>query len=455
MGITCIWLLFVFFLLENVFTGAHGPIDNVLKLSGNTLARFSSLNPDPKTSQFIGENFKQLATLNDFGPTKVNETDFAYQIWSSSGELLTSSNELNNMPLVKPNSSKLGVEIEMGEWVVMAIASPNQKVIAVVGYTKTFYGRLKRGVLIQTLIPYTILLGTLSVVLWFALRVGLLPLRELALQLVNRQYDNLTPLLPSKNYLEISPIIAALNEKMQLLEKHINTERGFFADAAHELRTPLAALSAQAHLVLTEKNPTKQAEALEQFQSGINRTALVLSKLLQLAKFDSQQGPVKLYEVDLVKIIRNLIAEYTPRAFDQNKLIELEAPDRAYCLCDDSAIRIAVDNLIDNALQYSPSGSLINVVIKINKQAVEILVIDNGLGIAEQDRDKIFERFERLNLVNITGSGLGLSIVKRIVNLHSGSINVSDGPNGLGTTFTITLPHLSDVSSQVGYIKLA
>jgi signal transduction histidine kinase len=420
----------------------NGAANSDLRMVSSALARFASVQDDSDRSRAIAEQIRQILVEQTEGVI-IKDNEFSYQLWRSDGELILASTETPPMPRIPPGKIAIKKRVEYENWVAMANPSPDGKLLAVIGYSQNFFKRLDHEIALQSLQTYLISLFVMTIVLWLAVRYGLRPLRDFASMLDSRRHDDFSALTPARNYVETQPMLSALNDKMQQIGNMVETERTFFADAAHELRTPLAVLSAQAHLVTVEDDPDRRAEALAELEGGVQRAAQVLNKLLTMARFQSTQNRPVLAKTDLVSLVSDVIAEHAPRSLESHHELALDAPDTAYCFCDASAIHIAVDNLVDNAIRYSTRHSQILVSVEEKSDSISIAVADEGPGIAPADRGKIFDRFERLDNCDSAGSGLGLSIVKRIVELHRGTIAVKDGIHKRGTQFEIALPKQS------------
>jgi signal transduction histidine kinase len=416
----------------------NGVADSDLRMVSGALARLASILDDTEHSRAIAEQIREILVEHTEG-VNIKNNEFSYQLWRSNGELMLASTEVPPMPRIPPGTIATKQRVEYEHWVVMARPSPDGKILAVIGYSQDFFSRLDRQILLQTLQTYLISMAVLTVALWLAVRYGLRPLRGLASTLNSRRHDDFSALTPPREYVETQSMVAALNDKIQRIGSMVETERAFFADAAHELRTPLAVLSAQAHLVAIEKDAGQRAEALAELEAGVARAAQVLNKLLTMAKYHGAENRAVLVETDLVQLVSDIVAEHAPRAIEANQELALDAPVRAHCLCDAMAMRIAIDNLVDNAIRYSPPGGQILIRVQEKADSVCISVADEGPGVAVADRGRIFERFERLDNSVTTGSGLGLAIVKRIVELHNGTISVSEGLSNRGTQFEISL----------------
>ncbi len=439
LAVTAVWVGLAITSFYQTYDKETGVIDQELRLVSNAVARLTNLNPDVEYMRSVVEQLKAII-IESAAPFKIEAKDIAFQIWDHDGHLILAVPANNTMPNTMPVLTSKPEKIQYADWHTMAGQSPDGKLLTVVGYSNYYYAQMKRLIIEQIVSTYLASIFIATIALWLAVRFGLRPMRDLALQVSAKKHDDFSPMTPSREYLEMRPMVSALNDKMQRIGNMIETERIFFADAAHELRTPLAVLSAQAHVVAIEKDAGLRAEALAELEAGVQRSARVLNKLLTMAKYQGAETRAALANTDLVPLVSDIVAEHAPRAIEAELELSLDAPRVANCLCDAVAIRIAIENLVDNAIRYSPQGGQILVLVQEKPAGTSIIVADEGPGIVAADRIKIFERFERLDTCATTGSGLGLAIVKRIVELHKGTIAVLDGFNHSGTQFEMILP---------------
>jgi two-component system sensor histidine kinase QseC len=234
-------------------------------------------------------------------------------------------------------------------------------------------------------------------------------------------------------------MVAALNRLLQQLNTLLEREKRFLADAAHELRTPLAVLRIHAQNALDAPDPADRTEALRQMLHGVDRATRLVAQLLTLARLEPNAAQLKLQQVDLQAFVRNELAELIPLALERDQDLMLNTDEMGdYRLqADATSLGVLLQNLVGNAIQYTPLHGRITVQLKDARDMVEVQVHDSGPGVPAAMRDKLFERFFREG--SGTGAGLGLSIVQRIVELHRGSIALEDSPLG-GLGVRVRLP---------------
>jgi signal transduction histidine kinase len=271
-------------------------------------------------------------------------------------------------------------------------------------------------------------------------KVGLRPVSELGRSISTRSPDNLAPIVTARRYPELGPLIDELNRLLHKVRGAQAVERRFFADAAHELLTPIAALRAQTHLLATAPDDDSRTQAQADVEGGLERIASMIRQLLTIARMSSTEVRLDVRLQDLVPLIQQRLGIAASRALDREIDIDLQAPRECACLFDPNAMSSVLDNLIDNAIRYVPPCGHIRVTLRRHAHAVWIAVADDGPGIALEYREKVLERFFRVPGSTATGSGLGLAIVAQIVSLHRGLVMLRDGLNSRGLMVCIRLP---------------
>lgn len=286
------------------------------------------------------------------------------------------------------------------------------------------------------------LLFTLPLLLlpaWLVLRMGLRPLRSMGRDIARRPETDLSPLPPSP-YAELSPVVQAVNRLMARLELRLNREREFLVDAAHELKTPLAVVQVNAESLLTAPDVERRQAARERLRDGVQRLSHVVNQLLSLNRSQRELQPKDRQSHDLVALTRDRITLLLALANTRRIELELQSPEEAPMLMSRECMGSLIDNLVDNAIKYTPPGG--EVVVRIEQQAGALVfsVSDNGPGIPPELRKQVFERFYRMPDQAETGSGLGLSIVERTAGQHGGSVALGSGLHGRGLSVTVRLP---------------
>lgn len=274
--------------------------------------------------------------------------------------------------------------------------------------------------------------------LWWAAHRGFEPVRRLALDVARRQSGDRTLIANKGGYAELAPLIHAFNGLLEREALQLDSERGFLADAAHELRTPLAAVSAQAHRLTAATDDTTRAQAADALQRGIQRVSHLLTQLLTTARIDATTNFTQRDPVDLAELLRLKIAALVPIARRKSIDMSLDSPESVVIAANLSGLTSIVENLVDNAIRYTPEGGSVVVELKQGSAEVELVVKDTGPGISPELRERVFERFFRVPGVQAEGTGLGLAIVKKLSEAYGAPIQLGTGLNGQGLSVAMT-----------------
>lgn len=300
-------------------------------------------------------------------------------------------------------------------------------------------GELVQKIALRSLLPDLIGLPLLALLVWLAIGWGLRPLQRMAESIKARAPDSLAPLVFGPLPHELEPMGAAINRLLLQVNQLLDQEKRFIADAAHELRTPLAVLRIHAQNALETPDPEDRREALRQLGAGVDRATRVVAQLLTLARLDPDVVQLAMRPINLLDYLRNDLAELTPLALERHQELSLKADEAAdyRLLADGPSLGTLLQNLVSNAVQYTPDGGRIRVQLQAQVDAIVLRVQDSGPGVDEAQREKLFERFYRLG--DGQGAGLGLSIVRRVVELHRGTIALGESPLG-GLEVCVRLP---------------
>jgi two-component system sensor histidine kinase TctE len=295
--------------------------------------------------------------------------------------------------------------------------------------------------------PQFLILPLAVALVWFGLSRGLAPLKAMQMRIRARRPDDLSPLDARDTPEELVPLVESFNDLLQRLNQNLATQRRFLADAAHQMKTPLAGIRTQAELAARQTDPEERARSLSQLSRSSARAAHMVDQLLALARTENIDAAAPFERTNLAAIARDAVADRAPLALERGIDIGFEAQGDAWVTGRRVLLAEMLDNLIDNALRYTPEGGIVNVRIQGLEDEVEVDVEDNGRGIAPADREFIFERFYRVLDGQTEGSGLGLAIVREIVAQHDAWIEVRDGlpwpperGRGRGTSFVVRFP---------------
>ncbi|ATJ84544.1 ATP-binding protein [Halomonas beimenensis] len=367
------------------------------------------------------------------------EGKVAFQIWRGERLLLRSA----SAPMAPFTARRDGYEdvgLDDHQWRVFALSGPGDGLRVLVGEREDVRGELVTAIALRTLAPDLLGLPVLAGLLWWAIGWGLRPLSRLATQIQSRDPHNLRPLPDTPLPRELATITRALNRLLARIRDLRTREKRFIADAAHELRTPLAVLDLHAQNALASEDPADRREALTQLRAGVARATRLVAQLLTLARLDpEQEEDAPSQATDLLHEVREALAELLPLASEQGQDIRLDADEAAdwRLSTEPGAILTLVQNLVGNALQHSPTGGRVDIALTPEPDAVVLRVDDQGPGIPAERRGRVLARFHRAGPG--AGAGLGLSIVDRPVPRHGGRLSLEAAPGG-GLRVVVRLP---------------
>ena len=288
--------------------------------------------------------------------------------------------------------------------------------------------------------PLLAALPALAIAIWLGVGSGLRPLADLRRELARRGPGDLARLDAARAPLEIEPLVAELNRLFGRIDEALQRERRLTADAAHELRTPLAVLSTQAQVARRASSDAERNEALDALVAGSERAARLIEQMLTLARLESGQSEGAVQRADLRALARAALADAAPFALGKNLDIALEDGATVEVTGHPGLLEILLRNLFDNAVRYTPAGGQVRIAVSSAGGAARVEVRDNGPGVPPQELARLGERFHRLAAPGETGSGLGLSIVLRVAELHRGRVRFAPGPGGTGLAVSVELP---------------
>jgi two-component system OmpR family sensor kinase len=294
---------------------------------------------------------------------------------------------------------------------------------------------------LRALLPFVVLVPLFGAMIWFAVGRGLRPLSTMSRAVAKRRPDALSPLAERGLPEELQPLAGSLNDLLARLDAALGAQRRFTADAAHELRTPLAALKLQLDVARRAADSPTRHTAYDDLDAGVERASHLVDQLLTLARIEPEALATRAVEVDLVALAKDAIVARGALAADKGVDLGLarEAPARVHG--DPSSLAILLSNLLDNALRYTPAGGRIDVAIDADAAGGALLTVaDTGPGIPPEERERVFDRFFRSPGNREPGSGLGLSIVKRIADAHHAAIELTAPERGSGLVVHVRFP---------------
>ena len=316
------------------------------------------------------------------------------------------------------------VQIGDTAWRVFAARGGERDVQVFVGEQVESRSSILWAVLRSVLWPMVVALPLLGLAAWWAVYSGVAPLRSLGRTLAGRRPEALEPVAVAGAPSEMTPMLDALNGLFERIAMLLDSERRFTADAAHELRTPIAAIRAQAQVALAESDDALRSHALRSTLEGCDRATRLVEQLLTLSRLEAGAAPVAT-TLDLSALVRGVVAETALRAVRKQQTIEVDAPLPCRMAGDPTLLAVLVRNLVDNAIRYSPPRAAVKVGVATHGAQVRLRVEDSGPGMTQQDSARLGERFFRVLGTGEGGSGLGWSIVRRIAAAQGAAIHVS------------------------------
>ena len=324
---------------------------------------------------------------------------------------------------VQPGSGKGAVTVQVAEPVTVRTGSA-------------------REVLLRMTWPQAILIYLSAVAVWYGVRRGLAPLARLRREIQGRSDRDLSPLPKAQAPEEVQPLIHAMNELLQRLSLVLSAQQRFVADAAHQLRTPVAGIKTQTELALRLTDPAQQQQVLHQLHTATTRLSRLIHQLLALARTEpGAQAAHAMRPTDLGREMREAASEWVPKALQGNIDLGFEGPDEPLMVRGNAILlREMLGNLLDNAIRYSPPGGRVTVQVTRKGTEVMLQVEDNGAGIPPDERERVFERFYRLLGTDADGCGLGLAIVREVAQAHGADVSLDSGAGGRGTAVRVRFP---------------
>lgn len=342
-------------------------------------------------------------------------------------------------------------------WLAGADAAPGNDALVQVAETLGRRSQLATEIIKGVILPQFVILPLAVMLVWFALLRGIRPLAELQRRIRRRESTDLSPIPEADVPEEVAPLVSAINDLLQRLDSTIATQRHFLADAAHQLKTPLAGLRTQAELAEREidsgrGDPASIKHSLRQIARSTQRAAHMVNQLLAMARAEDSGQASRHQPVDLAAVTRAVVRDFVPRAIERRIDLGYEGPDAGpgtRLVAEPVLLSEMVRNLVDNALRYTPQGGTVTarVVPDPFGQVVVLQVEDTGPGIAPAEREAVFRPFYRALGTQVDGSGLGLAIVLEVAQRHEAEVTVVDARPRSGATaaapgalFTVRFP---------------
>ncbi|SOZ60576.1 putative sensor histidine kinase [Cupriavidus taiwanensis] len=428
---------------------ANGPFDRALEASAIVLSQ--------QVREVNGRVTLQLP-LSAREILRADETDnIYYQVVGKRGEYIAGDQDLplpseddqGHAGLVSLRDDRVaGNDVRVAyTYIELKQVSGTQPVLVQVAETLDKRARLANEIIKGVILPQFVILPLAVVLVWFGLSRGLAPLTAIQQRIRARNPGDTSPIDERAAPQEITPLVGSFNDLLARLDQSVQTQKRFIADAAHQMKTPLAGLRMQAELAQREQSPEELRRSLAQIAGSSERTAHLVTQLLSLARMENLAGTGGMAALDLAALAREVVKDWLPQAWARDIDLGLDADDHPVMVQGNRLMLTEMlNNLLDNAIRYTPRGG--HATVRVSADAFEpfayLDVEDTGPGIAPSERERVMERFYRVLGTNTEGSGLGLAIVREIVQQHGGDVQISDhvyqhSPRLAGAHFRVTL----------------
>jgi two-component system sensor histidine kinase TctE len=460
MSVALTWLV-----AQNI---ANRPYDRELGELARTIARQVVVEPgsDTRGTSHVGLKLPELAA----DVLRADDTDRIYfQVLGARGEFVAGDRELPqpDEPPAPPQELRYRDEEVQAEqvrvayfWLAATGRAGESPPLIQVAETLDKRSRLATEIIKGVILPQFVILPVAVLLVWLALARGISPLNELQQRIRKRESQDLSPIEQRDAPEEVAPFVGAINDLLSRLDTSISAQKHFLADAAHQLKTPLAGLRMQAELAQREidsgnGDPASIKRSLQQIAHSSQRAAHMVNQLLAMARAEDNEMARRQQPVPLAELARETVQDFVPKALDLGLDLGYEGPETGEppgtLMGQPLLVRELVRNLVDNALQYTPSGGTVTVRVMADPfgQVVVLQVEDTGPGIPEAEREQVFQPFYRALGTQVDGSGLGLAIVREVVEKHNAEISIADARprafasaqgQGPGALFTVRFP---------------
>lgn len=425
-----IWLV----ALGMAYLEAHDELDELLdqrleQTAGTLIALdFEEVGERPATDSDDDDEFQQPDVLDAV----------QFQVWNRDGRLLLHSEDAPAVPF-DDSSGFRKAQAGGTQWQSFARWRKDHSVQVRVFDDEGERRLLTAEIIGRVALPLTIALPLLTVLIWIAIGRALRPLQSLSRAVSARDAEHLSALDPEGIPNEVHPLILSLNALLERLGRSLDAERRFTADAAHELRTPLAAIRAQAQVALASLDPAERQHALDGIIAGADRATRLAVQLLTLARAE-RETPLPDTQVDLGAVARQSIALRAEAALRKEQELSLGGDETAWLAGDADLLEALCGNLVDNAIAYVQPGGHIEVTLHVTPAGVRLQVLDDGPGVESTYRQRLLDRFYRVPGNSSQGSGLGLSIAQHIARRHRATLTLTTGLDGGGFGVQVDFP---------------
>lgn len=355
------------------------------------------------------------------------------QVWR--GKNLVFSSDPDS-PLPPPQGPGLADEIVAGQ-VWHTFVSRSGDTLVRVAQVRLARWETLAEISVQQFWPVLSLTPLIALFLWFGIGYGLKPLSRIASGLKWRDANNMQAIETAAMPTEVKPLVDALNDLLQRLDHAFTLQKQFIADAAHELRTPIMGLGLQAELLPQAASSEERDEIVARIRTGTVQLTHLAGQLLTLARLDPDAGHADWHAVDLTQLARSVVTDRERLAAATGIDLGVNSTQTVFVQGNADNLRVLLNNLVDNAIRYAGAQARVDVTVRRDDPYVVLQVSDNGPGIPKPERERAWERFYRGSGHTGTGSGLGLSIVRRVAEQHHATVALDTGLDGKGLTVSV------------------
>ena len=412
---------------------ATKPFDRALEFNLQALTQFV-VAKDKRVSFNLTPQARDLLRADD--------SDLVYyQVLGVRGELISGEGDIplpRDTDPPEPGRVMLRDDVLRGDEVRVAYVwldrntEPKRLVLMQVAETTGKRSTLATEIIKGVMVPQFIILPLAVLLVWMALVRGIRPLSDLELTIRARKPDDLSPIEESHIPQEVAPLVSSINDLLTRLKASLTTQKRFLADAAHQLKTPLAGLRMQAELAQREANPQDIRNSLQQIAHSSTRATHTVNQLLALARAETTGRTLPSAHIDMARLVMGVVRDSVPRALEHEIDLGYEGPEELPEEChmngNPTLLQEMTRNLVDNAIHYTGRGGVVTARVLFDRfSGVLILQVeDNGPGIPENERELVLQPFYRALGTNVDGSGLGLAIVHEIAQQHSAAVQMED-----------------------------
>ncbi|MDX1824516.1 MAG: ATP-binding protein [Thiohalomonadales bacterium] len=372
------------------------------------------------------------------------EHKIAFQLWNNKSQLLLRSpsapvSALSELALDPRSPGYSNEKISGADWRVFSLWDQNNEYLVQVGEKYDVRNELIHKISARLVRPSLISLPVLAILIWLGIGRGLAPLKKVASEVSRREPGYLEPIEIGPVPREILPLATALNDLLQRLAQALEMERRFTDDAAHELRTPLAALKTQAQVALRASDQEERKNALNQIIKGVDRAGHLVQQMLILGRLHSAEEKLATENVQLYQMAEDIVAELAPLALAKQINLTLDGNESARLEVNSVSLELLLRNLIGNAINYTPDNGNVQVHIQSTDKETAISISDSGPGIDPELLERVFDRFFRLPGQQASGCGLGLTIARQSAELLNAELELKNRSDGTGLIATVHL----------------